>query len=74
MNNLNIFKHKLQSDKELQKRMNEASIINDVVEIASSAGCAVTAQEIKADMIAAISGDVQEADSWSGYLKRQKTS
>jgi len=73
MSNLIKFKRKLQSDKDLQKRMNAASIINDVVEIASSAGCAVTAQEIKDDMISAISGGVKEIDSWSGYLKKKNT-
>lgn len=73
MSNLIKFKRKLQSDKKLQKRMNAASIINDVVEIASSAGCAVTAQEIKHDMISAISGGVNEVDSWSGYLKKKNT-
>lgn len=73
MSNLNIFKSKLQSDKELQKRMSVASIINDVVEIASSAGCAVTAQEVKDDMISAISGGIKEFDSWSGYLKKENT-
>ncbi len=56
MTNLNKFKSRLVSDKGLQKRMREASTIKDVVKIAKSVGCDVTENEVKDDMMKAISG------------------
>lgn len=56
MTNLNKFKSRLSSDKALQKRMSEASTIKDVVKIAKSVGCDVTENEVKDDMMKAISG------------------
>ena len=56
MTNLNKFKSRLVSDKGLQKRMSEASTIKDVVKIAKSVGCDVTENEVKDDMMKAISG------------------
>lgn len=56
MSNLSKFKSKVSADKKLQKRMNEASTIKDVVKIAKSVGCNVSEREVKDDMMAAISG------------------
>ena len=56
MTNLNKFKSRLSSDKGLQKRMREASTIKDVVKIAKSVGCDVTENEVKDDMMKAVSG------------------
>ncbi len=58
MSELNKFKSKLQADKKLQKRMNEASTIKDVVDIASSVGCSVTDAEVKEDIMDGIVGGV----------------
>ena len=66
MTNLNKFKSRLSSDKGLQKRMSEASTIKDVVKIAKSVGCDVTENEVKDDMMKAISGGTQPGGTQPG--------
>ncbi len=56
MSDLNKFKSKVSADKKLQKKIDEASTIKDVVEIAASIGCNVSDYELKEDMMNAISG------------------
>lgn len=56
MSNLSKFKSKVSADKKLQKRMKDASTIKDVVQIAASVGCNVTEDEVRDDMMEAISG------------------
>lgn len=56
MSNLSKFKSKVSADKKLQKRMQDASTIKDVVQIAASVGCNVTEDEVRDDMMEGISG------------------
>ena len=56
MGDLRKFKSKVSADKKLQKRINDASTIKDVVQIAASVGCNVTECEVRDDMMEAISG------------------
>lgn len=56
MGDLREFKSKVSADKKLKKRINDASTIKDVVQIAASVGCNVTEDKVRDDMMEAISG------------------
>lgn len=66
MSNLNKFKNRVNSDKKLQKRMSEASTVNDVVEIAKDVGFALSADEIREDMLNTVSGGSDSSGSGGG--------
>lgn len=66
MSNLHEFKNKVKSDKKLQKRINEASTIKDVVEIAASVGCTLSEDEIREDMMNTVSGGSDPSGSGGG--------